>query len=430
MPVNDLSLPPREKIFLADLHIHSRYSRATSKEMTIPTLAKAASAKGLDVIATGDFTHPDYFSELQELLEPAEEGLYVFRELPEGPRFVLSAEVSNIFSQGDKRNRRVHTVILAPSLEVAAEINQALAPLGNLEADGRPVFGFPVKELVKILRHISPEIIVIPAHVWTPWYSLFGAFSGFDSVEECFEEETPFIYALETGLSSDPPMNWRLSALDRFTLVSNSDAHSPGKLGREANAFYRPLSYPAMMKALREDALAFTIEFFPEEGKYHFDGHRSCGVLLAPEETRRHGGRCPVCGEPLTVGVMHRVEELADRPAGFKPPQKPPAVHLVPLIEIVAEALGKGVQTQAVKRTYQQLLELGGKEFDLLLYKDLDEISEKFPARIIQGIRRVREGQLYIRPGFDGVYGKISIFSPEEEDSSSKPRQQSLFGFS
>ena len=428
MALVDLSLPPREKIFFADLHIHSRYSRATSKEMTIPTLARTAQAKGIDLVATGDFTHPDYFAELKELLEPAEEGLYVFRELPEGPRFILSAEVSNIFSQGEKKNRRVHTVILAPSLEVAAEINQALSKLGNLEADGRPVFGFPVKELVKLLRHISPDIIVIPAHVWTPWYSLFGAFSGFDSIEECFEEESPFIYALETGLSSDPPMNWRLSALDRFTLVSNSDAHSPAKLGREANAFYRPLNYSQLKEALRKDQLAFTVEFFPEEGKYHFDGHRACGVLFSPQETFRHGGRCPVCGEPLTVGVMHRVEELADRPQGFKPAGKPPAVHLVPLLEIIAEALGRGVQSQIVKRTYQQILELGGREFDLLLYADLEELRELVSSKVLEGIRRVREGRLYIRPGYDGVYGKISIFSEEEEpELSPRPRQQSLF---
>jgi len=427
VPVNNISLPPREKIFLADLHIHSRYSRATSKEMSIPVLAKVAFSKGLDVIATGDFTHPEYFSELKQLLEPAEEGLYVFRDFTEGPRFILSAEVSNIFSQGPKKNRRVHTVILAPSLEVAAEINRALAPLGNLEADGRPVFGFPVKDLVKLLRHISPEIIIIPAHVWTPWYSLFGAFSGFDSVEECFEEESSYIYALETGLSSDPPMNWRLSSLDRFALVSNSDAHSPAKLGREANAFFRPLSYSQLQRALKEDRLAFTIEFFPEEGKYHFDGHRTCGVLFSPEETRRHGGKCPVCGEPLTVGVMHRVEELADRPPGFIPSQKPPAVHLVPLLEIISEALGKGVQSQIVKRTYQQLLELGGKEFDLLLYADLEELKEILPSKVLEGIRRVREGKLYIRPGYDGVYGRISIFSEEKSPEPSQPRQQSLF---
>ncbi|AEH45061.1 PHP domain protein [Thermodesulfatator indicus DSM 15286] len=423
-----IKLPPREKIYFADLHIHSRYSRATSKEMTIPTLARVAKEKGLEVVATGDFTHPDYLAELEEYLIPApEDGLYVYKEDPESPRFILSAEVSNIFSQGDKKNRRVHTVILAPSLEIVREINKALAKFGNLSADGRPIFGFPVKDLVKLLRRISPDILIIPAHIWTPWYSLFGAFSGFDSIEECFEEEAEHIDALETGLSSDPAMNWRLSTLDRYALVSNSDAHSPSKLAREANAFFRPLGYQAMAQALRNDKLAFTVEFYPEEGKYHYDGHRNCGVLFSPEETMAHGGKCPVCGEPLTVGVMHRVVELADRPNGFKPEEKPPAVHLVPLQEIVAEALGKGVQSQIVARTYRQLLERAGSELDILLYKDLSELKSLFPERIVEGISRVREGRLYIKPGFDGVYGKIRIFEPDEEEQIAGPRQKSLF---
>ncbi len=429
MTVKDIALPAWDEIFLADLHIHSRYSRATSKDMSVPVLAQTAREKGLSVVGTGDFTHPEYLAELEEELLPAEEGLYVWRDDPEGPRFILSAEVSNIFSQGGKKNRRVHTLILVPSLEIAREINKSLAPLGHLEADGRPVFGFPVKELVKLLFRISEEIIVIPAHVWTPWYSLFGAFSGFEAVEECFEEETEHIFALETGLSSDPPMNWRLSALDRYTLVSNSDAHSPAKLGREANAFYGKPSFQTIFQAIKEDKLAFTIEFFPEEGKYHFDGHRACGVSLSPKETKALGGRCPVCGEPLTVGVMHRVEDLADRPEGFVPPGKPPAVHLVPLLEIIAEALGKGVQSQVVRRTYQQLIELGGTEFELLLYRDLEELKNTVPAPIIEGIERVREGRLYIRPGYDGVYGKVKIFAPEEEkkEPTARPRQQSLF---
>ncbi len=422
---------PREKlkdVYLADLHIHSRYSRATSKEMTVPALARAAREKGLTVVGTGDFTHPDYLAELEEFLEPApEDGLYVYREDPEGPRFVLSAEVSNIFSQGGKANRRIHTVLLVPRLEEAREINRALSRLGNLAADGRPIFGFPVKELVKLVRSVAPEALIIPAHVWTPWYSLFGAFSGFDSVEECFEEETEHIFALETGLSSDPAMNWRLSALDRFTLVSNSDAHSPAKLGREANAFFGKPSYSAMAEAIKKDALAFTVEFYPEEGKYHYDGHRACGILFSPKETRAHGGRCPVCGEPLTVGVMNRVEELADRPEGFRPPGKPPAIHLVPLIEIISEALGKGVQSQAVRKTYRQLVEVGGSEFEILLFKELDELKDFVPERILKGIRRVREGRLSIRPGYDGVYGKISIFGEEEEPTPTGPKQMSLF---
>jgi len=424
--------PPREwfgKFYLADLHVHSRYSRATSRDMTVPTLARVAREKGLALVGTGDFTHPDYFRELSEYLVPApEEGLYVFRDDPEGVRFVLSAEVSNIFSQGPYRNRRIHTLILAPSLEVVREINLALSRLGDLSADGRPTFGFPVKKLVRLLREVSPDIAIIPAHAWTPWYSVFGAFSGFNSVEECFEEETEHIWALETGLSSDPEMNWRISALDRYTLISNSDAHSPAKLGREANAFWYPMSYPALLSALREGNLAFTVEFYPEEGKYHFDGHRSCGVLFSPAETRAHGGRCPVCGEPLTVGVMHRVEELADRPEGYRPPGKPLSVHLVPLEEIIAEALGVGPQSKRVKRTYRQLVDLAGSEFALLLEKPLSELASFVPEKILEGIRRVREGRVYVRPGYDGVYGVVSIFGGEEEEPTAEaPRQQSLF---
>ena len=425
--------PPKEwwgKFYLADLHVHSRFSRATSREMVIPTLAHVGREKGLSLIGTGDFTHPDYFEELSELLEPApEEGLYVFRDDPEGPRFVLSAEVSNIFSQNGKSNRRLHTLILAPSLEVVREINLALSRLGDLSADGRPTFGFPVKNLVKLLREISPEILVIPAHVWTPWYSLFGAFSGFDSVEECFEEEAEYIYALETGLSSDPEMNWRISDLDRFTLVSNSDAHSPSKLGREANALWFPMSYSTLAEALKTGKLAFTVEFYPEEGKYHFDGHRTCGVLFSPKETLAHGGRCPVCGQSLTIGVMHRVESLADRPEGFRPEGKPLSVHLVPLEEIIAETLRVRPQSKRVQKTYRQLVELGGSEFAILLEKDLSELAEFVPKKILEGIRRVREGRVYVRPGYDGIYGVVSIFSSEEESRSSNrnPCQQSLF---
>ncbi len=425
--------PPAEwagRFYLADLHVHSRYSRATSREMSVPALARVGKEKGLSLLGTGDFTHPDYFRELSELLEPApEEGLYVYREDPEGPRFVLSAEVSNIFSQNGKTNRRIHTLILAPSLEIVKEVNLALSRLGDLTADGRPTFGFPVKKLVRLLREISPDILIIPAHAWTPWYSLFGAFSGFDSVEECFEEEAEHIYALETGLSSDPEMNWRVSALDRYTLVSNSDAHSPAKVGREANAFWYPLSYPALKEAIQKGNLAFTIEFYPEEGKYHYDGHRACGVFFSPAETRRHGGKCPVCGEPLTIGVMHRVEILADRPEGFRPEGKPLSVHLVPLEEIIAEALGVGTQSKQVKRTYRQLLELGGSEFEILLHKSLEELSEFVPERILEGIKRVREGRVFVRPGYDGVYGVVSLFQEEEmgEGTLSGPRQQSLF---
>lgn len=415
------------QVYLADLHVHSRYSRATSREMGIPVLAKAARGKGLTVVGTGDFTHPQYFQELTRVLVPApEEGLYVYKGDSNGPRFLLTAEVSNIFNQGG-RNRRVHTLMLAPSLEVVAEMNRALAHLGNLSADGRPTFGLPVKRLIRILRGLSPEILFIPAHAWTPWYSIFGSNSGFDSLEECFGDEVEDIFAIETGLSSDPQMNWRLSALDRITLISNSDAHSPRRLGREANAFLGTPSYSSITTAIRDGALAFTVEFYPEEGKYHFDGHRSCKVMLSPKEARSHNGLCPVCGRTLTIGVMHRVEELADRAEGYRPPGKPPAVHLVPLEEIIAEALGVGTDSQAVKRNYQQLIELGKSEFRILLYLTPEELSHFVPRRICEGILRVREGKVHVSPGYDGVYGEVEIFREKERSHTRKTIGQLSF---
>jgi len=404
-----------DKVYFADLHVHTRFSRATSKDMTVATLAKAAKEKGLAVVGTGDFTHPLYFKELQMELAPADEpGLYLYRKDPEGPKFILSTEVSNIFTQAGK-TRRIHTLILAPSFEVVAEINRVLSRVGNLSADGRPTFGFPVKRLIKLLKVISPDILFIPAHAWTPWYSIFGSNSGFDSIEECFGDETEHIFAIETGLSSDPQMNWRLSSLDNITLISNSDAHSPRRLAREANAFFNPLSYYSIADAIKTQKVAFTIEFYPQEGKYHYDGHRSCNVVLSPKETKKLKGICPVCKKPLTIGVMHRVEELADRPEGFKPPNKPSAVHLIPLEEIIAEALGVNVESAAVRKEYKKIVDLGGSELRVLLYLSKEELSKFVPPRILEGIIKMREGNVHISPGYDGVYGKISIFKKEKD---------------
>ncbi len=403
----------REGVFFADLHIHSRYSRATSKKMTPSELDKIAQQKGIKVLGTGDFTHPAYLEELKESLQPAEPGLFVPKENPEGTRFMLTAEIANIFTQGGK-GRRIHTVVCAPDFEVAKEIQLALKSYGNIESDGRPIFGFPVKDLVRLVMDISPRCFVIPAHIWTPWFSLFGAKSGFDSVEECFEEQSEHIYALETGLSSDPQMNWRLSALDGYVLVSNSDAHSPAKIGRECNLFSCELSYDAMIKAMKDPSNGFegTIEFFPEEGKYHYDGHRNCGVCLPPSETRRLKGICPVCGGPLTVGVLHRVEDLADREEGFVPPTALPNVHLIPLVEIIQEALGVKTLGKKVLKVYNGLIELGGSEMEILLWKELDELSAVASDEILSGLKRMREGKVFIRPGHDGVYGEIHLLNP------------------
>ncbi|MBW2092929.1 MAG: AAA family ATPase, partial [Deltaproteobacteria bacterium] len=306
--------------FIADLHIHSRFSRATSRSLDLRTLDFWAARKGLAVIGTGDATHPEWFAEIQDQLVEAEQGFYRLRDdmaYPGGgaTRFVLSVEISNIYKK-NKQVRKNHNLILLPDIQTAERFNNRLARIGNIESDGRPILGMDAKDLLELCLDISQDIIFIPAHIWTPWFSVLGSKSGFDSIEECFEDLTRYIYALETGLSSDPAMNTRLSALDRFILVSNSDAHSAAKLGREANLFNTDFSFPAMARAMRgEGGFEGTVEFFPEEGKYHLDGHRKCHQRLEPEETRRLNGICPVCGKPVTLGVMYRVEELADRPA-------------------------------------------------------------------------------------------------------------------
>ncbi|MBL7073961.1 DNA helicase UvrD [candidate division KSB1 bacterium] len=411
--------------FIADLHVHSKYSRATSKDMEVAIMARWAKLKGIGVLGTGDFTHPTYFWELTEALEPEGNGLFVLKEGDREVRFMLTTEVSNIYFQGD-RTRKIHTLIFAPSFEVVRKINRTLREYGKLESDGRPVFGFPARELPKMILSISEDCFIVPAHAWTPWFSIFGANSGFDTIRECFGEGENDIFALETGLSSDPGMNWRLSALDKVALISNSDAHSPSKIGREANVFDCSMDYYEIIDVIKnKDKTRFlhTIEFYPQEGKYHYDGHRACKVLFSPEETKKHGGRCPVCNRPLTVGVMHRVEALADREAGFTPENAIPGVHLVPLQEIIAEALGLGVGTGGVDAEYRHLISRGGSEFKILLDLSRVELAAFTTPRIVEGIMRVREGRLTIVPGYDGVYGQVKIFEEEEM----KPEQISLF---
>lgn len=429
--------PPWNKdTFIADLHIHSKYSRATSKEMEPEGINKVAKLKGIDVVATGDFTHPGYLKELKEKLEPLDSGLLVCKNDPEGTKFILTAEVSNIFTQGGK-GRRIHCVIFAPNFEVVEDIQSRLKAIGNISSDGRPIFGFPVKELVKLVMAASPDCFVVPAHIWTPWFSLFGARSGFDSIEECFEEETEHIFALETGLSSDPQMNWRLSQLDPYVLVSNSDAHSPWKLGREANIFSCDMTYKSMIEAMKRPKEGFegTIEFFPEEGKYHYDGHRNCKVCLSPKETKRLKGLCPVCNEPLTVGVCHRVDELADREEGFVPKGALPNIHLIPLEEIIAESYGVKSITNRVRREYLNAIEMLGPEFDILIWKSESELRGRLPDKVVDAIFAMRAEKVKVTPGYDGVYGRISAFSEESIDSkdskksknTKKIKQKSLF---
>ena len=400
---------------MADFHVHSKYSRATSREMGVESLARWARLKGVTLLGTGDFTHPTYFAELRAALEPDGGGLLRPKRGDRDLRFILTVEVSNVYSQ-DGAVRRIHTLIFAPGFEAAAKLNLALGRLGKLSADGRPTFGFPARELAELTLSIAPDGFLVPAHAWTPWYSVFGANSGFDSLEECYGPAASEIHAIETGLSSDPAMNWRWSALDRVALLSNSDAHSPSRLMREANVFDAELTYRGVLDAIRARdprRFLFTIEFFPEEGKYHYDGHRACGVSWPPAETRRRQRRCPVCGKSVTVGVLHRVESLADRPEGWQPPRAIPGVHLVPLQELVAEALGQGVETMGVEQEYLRLVQAGGSELSILLDLPEPELARVCPPRIAEGIRRMRAGQVTVKPGYDGVYGVVKTLGEE-----------------
>ena len=408
--------------FIADFHIHSKYSRATSKDMDLEALDKWAKIKGIKVLGTGDFTHPEWLKNLKEKLEPAEPGLFKLKKNDKGTRFILTAEISCIYSKNN-RVRKIHIIVFAPSFEAVEKINAHLGWIGNLKSDGRPILGLDAKELAKIVLESCPECLIIPAHIWTPWFSIFGSKSGFDSIKECFEEYSKYIYAGETGLSSDPAMNWRISGLDKITLISNSDAHSPQKIGREANVFDAELSYEAISQAIKKQdssKFLYTIEFFPEEGKYHFDGHRNCNISLSPKESKKYNNICPSCGKPLTLGVLNRVEELADRPEGVRPEAKIPFKSLIPLEEIIADALGQGTGTKGVLAEYNNLIKELGSEFNILLDASEESLEAKTLPEIVQGIIRVRQGKVDLEPGYDGVYGKIHIFSQEERKELSK----------
>ncbi len=399
--------------------------------MEVRTLALWAEKKGIHLMGTGDFTHPQYFAELQGALEPSEKGLFKLRNSLSPVRFLLTVEVSNIFSVKGKL-KRIHTILFAPSFEVAQKINQRLSHIGKLASDGRPIFGAHVKDIVKIALDASPDCLVVPAHAWTPWFSVYGANSGFDSLEECFEEEAKNIYAIETGLSSDPAMNWRLSALDRITLLSNSDSHSPSRIGREANVFDCEMDYFEILQAIRTKdpkKILYTIEFFPEEGKYHWDGHRDCKVVLPPEESKKLNNLCPQCGKKLTVGVLHRVEDLADRPEGFTPSNSIPFKNMVPLDEIIADAFDQAVATKAVSQEYERLIKQIGPELTILFDRTEEELRSIALPKVADGILRVRNRQVEIKPGYDGVYGKIKVIreAEQKETSTTASRQMELF---
>lgn len=411
-----------KNLYIADLHIHSHYSRATSRDCTPEMLEFTAARKGIGVIGSGDFTHPAWREELKEKLEQKEEGLYCLKKeyqkdsnRTERPRFVISGEISSIYKKNGKV-RKVHSLILLPNLEAAEQLAFKLETIGNLHSDGRPILGLDCRDLVEITLSICPDAIYVPAHIWTPHFSLFGAFSGFDTIEECYEDMTPYIHALETGLSSDPPMNWQLSALDPYFLISNSDAHSPAKLGREGNLLAGQRSYPALKKALTTgEGLLGTIEFFPEEGKYHYDGHRNCGICLSPQEAEKFGGKCPVCGRKLTIGVSHRIGQLADRQAEVVPKNSRPYESLVPLQEVIASCLNCSAESTKAERMYETMLQQLGTEFEILRQLPKEEIAAKAGGKIAEGIRRLREGKVFRTPGYDGAYGSIELFSIEEK---------------
>lgn len=430
----EVNIRMTHQTYIGDLHIHSRFSRATSRDGDPEHLEFMARKKGIHILGTGDFTHPTWRAELMEKLEPAEDGLYVLKEeyrihqegVPEEkPRFLVTGEISSIYKKNE-RVRKVHSLLLLPGLEEAEALSRRLELIGNIHSDGRPILGLDCRDLLEIMLETCPEAVYVPAHIWTPHFSLLGAFSGFDSIEECFGDLTPYIHALETGLSSDPPMNWRVSALDSYFLVSNSDAHSPAKLGREATLFQTELSYAGIAKAINTgEGLAGTLEFFPEEGKYHFDGHRKCGLCISPQETAEFGGRCPVCGKKITIGVLNRVEQLADRPEDYVRPDAKPFESLVPLPEVIAASTGTSAAGKKVQETCDRMVGALGPEFFILRQAPIEDIRHAAGPLVAEGISRLREGRVKRTPGYDGEYGKIGLLS--EEDISSLEGQLSLF---
>jgi uncharacterized protein (TIGR00375 family) len=451
---------------VADLHLHSKYSRAVSRDMNLPTMAAWADKKGIDLLATGDFTHPLYFNEIKSQLKEVREGVFGLKKDAFRSLYILSTELSCIYSQ-DGATRRIHVLVFAPSFQAVEKINDELKARGfNVMSDGRPILGLSARDLTELVFSADERALVIPAHIWTPWFSLYGSKSGFDSIEECFGEFADRIYAVETGLSSDPAMNWRVKELEGRSILSFGDAHSPAKLGREATIFqiknkpvfgqaetgsgklkvFEKFSFEDLARAIKQDKdsdweISYTVEFYPEEGKYHYTGHRNCGVVQSPNETKKKGSTCPVCGRSLTVGVMHRVEELAGHNqaevnlienkvglVGYYPKEsnRPPYVMLVPLAEILSEVLGVGVNTKTVSEEYERLIIKFGSEFNVLIKTSLQKISDSFSERLAEAIGKVRKGDIYVAPGFDGEFGKVKVWKDADEQKEQK-EQMMLF---
>ena len=413
---------------IADFHLHSKYSRATSKNLNLSELAKWSRIKGVNLAATGDFTHPKYIEEIKSKLVSDGLGLFNLKSGNQDIKFILSTEVACIYKHKGA-TRRLHHLILAPDIQSVERINKKLTSLGcNITADGRPILGLTSKQLLEVVLEANSENVLVPAHVWTPWFAIFGSKSGYDTVEDCFEDLSKYIFALETGLSSDPEMNWALSQLDKYTLISNSDAHSGPNIGREANVFeLKEISYSSIIKAIKnknpKDFL-YTIEFFPEEGMYHIDGHRSCKVSFMPEKTKKMKNICPVCKKPLTVGVLHRVDNLKDRKFGYQPPGAIPFKKITPLPNLISDYYGMGKQSKKVQTLFYNIISQASNEFEVLLDTPLKGLKKIMPAGLAAGIIKVREQKVNLEPGFDGVYGKVHVFSVEDRRQN---LQKSLF---
>jgi len=398
---------------ISDLHIHSKYSRATSRDMEIPSISKWAKIKGINLVGTGDFTHPDWLREIKSYLKEYEDGIYEY----DGVYFILSAEINLIFSFKGK-SRKVHICLLAKNFEDVEKLNRAFSEYGELSIDGRPILPLNCIELTKLIKDVTPDTFIYPAHLWTPWFGIFGSVTGFDSLEEAFGNEIKYIHAIETGLSSDPPMNWLVSKLDKFSLLSNSDAHSPAHLGREANVFQIDLNYDELIDSIikkDKNRFLFTIEFFPEEGKYHFDGHRNCGVSMSPEESIKINNICPNCHKPMTLGVLHRVYDLKDRDK-INSDNFIPYKSVIPLMEIISQALEKNENSKVVQDEYSKIIGKFDNEFNVLIFLPIDEMKGKMDDRILKLIKNMREGKVITKPGFDGEFGKIEVVFEKEEE--------------
>ncbi len=420
------------KEYIVDLHLHSKYSRAVSKDMNLEEMSLWGDKKGIEVLSCTDFTHPAWFAELKQKLKPQKNGLYKLKDSDYKTNFILSTELSCIYSQ-DNQVRRIHIVIVMPSLNDVARFNKLLTDNGGkLKSDGRPILGMSSEKIAELAKQTSKNSMIIPAHIWTPWFAMFGSKSGFDTVEHCFGKQAKHVHAIETGLSSDPPMNWRLSQLDRMQIVSSSDAHSARKMGREATVLnLEELSYKNIKQAIEKPTkvnnISYTIEFYPEEGKYHYDGHRDCKLRLSPTETKKYKGICPKCKKKITVGVMNRVEQLADRKEGYQPKNRPPFKSIVPLQAIISDAFGVGPTSKRVQTEYENIISNLGSEFDILLHIPREKLEQKTDKLIAEGIMRAREGKIHILPGYDGEFGTVKVFTDQERGKAKKDRQASLF---